>query len=248
MNIKTHFYWRPQPNSLTVLSRSSEVCLARCVSFLALVSHGGVLVDSWGIWRHREPRCLVCRSPCRWPSSRTGLRPFQPRWRWRTRAKSPGTPPEIVQEPEGEKGEKEVGKGRGKEVQRTRKSFYAHFDCLNWKKNFPSINFPFLVLRSKLQYSIYAKNTELCYFCIRACVGGYIYIHIVESTLMKSLYVQKFLDTWTLHPYSMCHGHWKTISCQKKTSRRQPHLKSLLHWNANLFKYRLLLDKCLVKN
>lgn len=114
------FHWRPQASLilrlwrrfLTVFSWSVEVCLACRVSSLVLVSHGGVLVDSWGIWRPQEHRCPVCRSPCRWPSSRMGPHPFPPRWRWRTREESPGPPPEIVQEPEGEKGKwvKEEGK------------------------------------------------------------------------------------------------------------------------------------------
>lgn len=94
--------WRHFP---TVFSLSSEVCLACFASSLGLVSHGGALVDSWGIWRPQEPRCPVCRSLCRWPSSRMGPHPFQPRWRWRTHEGSPGPPPGIDQEPERRKNE-----------------------------------------------------------------------------------------------------------------------------------------------
>ena len=108
---KANHFKSLQP-SLRVFSRSSEGSSSslRCASSLAVVSRGGVLVGSWGIWTPRGPRCPVCRSPCRSPSSRTGLRPFRPRWRWRTRAGSPGPPPEIDQEPGKKK--KEAGKKR----------------------------------------------------------------------------------------------------------------------------------------
>lgn len=94
--------------------RLLTVRLPRCASSLVVVSRGGVLVGSLGIWTPRGPRCPVCRSPCRWPSSRTGPRPSRPRWRWRTRAGSPGPPPEIDQEPAGDrkKQKKEAGKKR----------------------------------------------------------------------------------------------------------------------------------------
>ena len=86
-NLQLHRRPRSAPSasswgrSVTAFSPSVEVCLACRASSLALVSHGGALADSWGIWRPRELRCRVCRSPCRWPSSRTGLRPFPPQWR-----------------------------------------------------------------------------------------------------------------------------------------------------------------------
>lgn len=166
------FHWRPQTSLilfllrsfLTVFSRSFEVCFACRVSSLAVVSRGGVLVDSWGIWRPQEPRCPVCRSPCRWPSSRTGLRPFQPRWHWRTREESPGTPPGIVQEPEGERGkgsgQRRRERGRKKEeiMSDTRASIVS-----------TEGEFPFNHLLSwpkcTIQY-LWVKNTELCYFCM----------------------------------------------------------------------------------
>lgn len=85
--------------SLKVVSCSSEVCPASCVSPRVLVSHGGAPADSWGIWTPRGPRCPACRSPCRWPSSRTGRRPSRPRWRWRTRGGSPEPPPGTDREP-----------------------------------------------------------------------------------------------------------------------------------------------------
>lgn len=86
--------------SLKVVSCSSEVCPASCVSPLVLVSHGGAPADSWGIWTTRGPHCPACRSPCRWPSSRTGPRPSQPRWRWRTLGGSPEPPPGTDREPD----------------------------------------------------------------------------------------------------------------------------------------------------
>lgn len=91
---------------LTVVSKSWEVCLVCRVSSPVLVSRGGVPADSWGIWKPREPRCPACKSPCRWPSSRMGLHPFQPQWRWKTLEGSPGPPPEIDQEPDGDRSTK----------------------------------------------------------------------------------------------------------------------------------------------
>lgn len=98
----------PRGAFLTVFSQSVEVSLACGVSSLVLVSRGGALVDSWGIWRRREPRCPVCRSPCRWPSSRRGPRLCPPRWRWRTHGGSSEPPPEIARGPWGQRGGEKV--------------------------------------------------------------------------------------------------------------------------------------------
>lgn len=84
---------------LTNFLQSVEAFPASAVSVFFLVSRGGVLADSWGIWRLQEPHCPACRSLCRWPSSRKGPHLCRPRWHWRTREESPGPPLRTDQEP-----------------------------------------------------------------------------------------------------------------------------------------------------
>lgn len=160
-------------------SRSLEVCLACQVSSLVLVSRGGVLVDSWGIWRPQEPRCPVCRSPCRWPSSRMGLHPFLPRWHWRTREESPGPPPEIAQEPEGEKGK---GSGqRRRERGRKKQEIISDMPALIiWTaEELPFSHLPLSCPKVTIQYSWLWKvsNSELwvhSHLFSRTCLETYI--------------------------------------------------------------------------
>lgn len=180
---------------IKVFSQSSEVCLACSVSSLVLVSHGGVLVGSSGIWRSQEPHCQVCRSPCRWPSSTMDLHLCRPLWHWRIHEASPGPPPGIDQEPIG-------GKGRGQRKGKRGRKKKEIVSDMSWRGTSLHLLLYCRVFVFTIEYlwqQISSKYRTVLLLYEQSTSENTV-MHIDSFWVYWDMYDRKYVDTWILHP------------------------------------------------